>query len=157
MRIELHRTYPVPRKLGFEYITDPKHWADWIGLELLDEKKTAWAKKGDEVPFSYRWMGVPMKGKGTLKKVVSGELLIAEFKLGPLPATVFENTFENAGAHACTYTYAAEYELPEGLLGTALDYGLLIGPNLKREMRLHLDRLGEVFMAMHEGKIEKIA
>jgi uncharacterized protein YndB with AHSA1/START domain len=157
MRIELRRTYPVPRKLGFDYITDPRHWPDWVGLELLDDEKAAWAKKGDGVPYRYRWMGVPMEGLGTLMKRVPGEYLLAEFKTGLLPLATFENKFENAGAHAFTYTYCVEYKLPEGLLGKVMDYGLMIGPYLKREMRLHMERLGEIFMAMHEGKLEKIA
>ena len=157
MRIELHRTYPVPRKVGFAYMTDPRHWPEWIGMELSDEKKVAWAKKGDKVPLRYRWMGVPLDGLGTLKKIVPGELVIAEFKVGPLPLTTFENHWENAGAHAFSFTYTAEYDMPGGIVGKLLDTGLMIGPYLKRDMRLQLEKLGEVFMAMHEGKVEQIA
>jgi uncharacterized protein YndB with AHSA1/START domain len=157
MRIELHRTFPVPRKIGFEYITDPHHWPEWIGLELIDEKKLAWAKKGDKIPYGYRWMGVPMKGVGTLKKLVPGELVMAEFKLGQLPPTKFELHFENAGAHAFTLSYAAEMAPIEGFLGKLMETVLMLEPYLKREMRLHLGRLNKVLFAMHEGKIEKVA
>jgi uncharacterized protein YndB with AHSA1/START domain len=157
MRIELRRTFPVPRKVGFDYITDPKHWPEWIGMELTDDTKTSWSKKGDKVPFTYRWMGVPMDGLGTLKKIVPGELIIAEFKVGPLPLATFDNHFENAGAHAFTFTYATEYDMPEGIAGKLLDTALMIGPYLKRDMRLQLERLGEILYAMHEGKVEKIA
>lgn len=157
MHIELHRTYPVSRKVGFGYITDPKHWPEWIGLELLDETKTNWSKKGDEVPYLYKWMGIPMKGLGTLEKVVPGESIVAVFKMSPLPLATFRLTFENAGAHAFTFMYSVDYDVPEGLLGKVIDQGLLIGPYLKRDMRLHMERLADVFMAMHEGKVEKIA
>jgi hypothetical protein len=74
-----------------------------------------------------------------------------------LPLSTFENHWENAGAHAFSFTYKVEYDMPEGILGKVLDTGLMIGPYLKRDMRLQLEKLGEVFMAMHEGKVEQIA
>ena len=157
MRIEMHRTFPVPRKVGFDFITDFHHWPEWISMDLVEDKKAAWGKKGDKVPFMYKSLGVPVKGLGELEKIVPGEMVIAEFEAGPLPETEFELHFENAGAHAFTLTFIAEAELPEGWLGKSMEMFLMLKPFYMREMRLMLDKLDKVFLAMHEGTYEEIA
>ena len=146
MRIELSRTYPVPRETGFAYVMDPEYWTDWLKIDAVDPK--AFAKKGDVVDVRFHTLFMSLLGKIELLEVDPGHM--AKLGIHHVGLVPMELTFEfaNAGAHAFTLTLVMTAD-PESLVERSMWFVMLAEPAMRLSLPPALDRLHTHFIA-HE-------
>ena len=75
MRFEESCTIPVPRKVAWDYLIDPKTWSFfWNGMvEVVDVDQVRWEQPGDQMQFVYRLLGRHLEGSGELLELTPGE------------------------------------------------------------------------------------
>lgn len=146
MRVELTRTYPVPRKKAFDYLDDFRTWPSWYTgvLEIIDDATAAWDEAGDKVRFAYKLLGRRLEGECTLDDVVEAELV--EFTATmPMVGDVHQKwSYRDAGEGAVTLTVGMETEEPTSIYGKMIDR-MVIPRVLERDLRHTLDHLEETF------------
>jgi uncharacterized protein YndB with AHSA1/START domain len=146
LRVELTRTYPVPRKKAFDYLDDFTTWPTWYTgiLEILEPDNAVWNTAGDKVHFAYRLLGRRLEGECTLTEVRDGELVKFTATM-PMVGEVHQEWFySNAGEDACTLKVSAETAEPTSYFGKVIDK-MVIPRALERDLRHTLDNLEETF------------
>ena len=114
MDVELSRTFPVPRKKGFEYVMDVGTWAAWSPFSVAEPAGVKWEKKRDLVEFAYRTpLGFPVTGAARLKKVVADELIGLTLMMPGIPDLPLTLEFAHAGPGAFTLMIKVHVEEPE--------------------------------------------
>ena len=140
--VELSRTYPVPRKKGFDYVMDVGTWAEWSPFLVAEPMGVKWEKKRDLVEFTYRTpIGFPVTGAARLKKVVAGELIDLMLMMPGIPDLPVTCEFAHAGPGAFTLTMRVRVEEPEGFWADAWQRLMMTEPLVKRDIKRCLDGL----------------
>ena len=146
LRIELMRTYPVPRKKAFDYLDDFKTWPTWYAgmLEIIAPDEAAWSEAGDKVRFAYKLLGRRLEGECTLKEVHEGEL-VKFTATTPMVGDVHQEWFYgDAGESAFTLKVIMEIDEPTSFFGKVINK-MVIPRVLERDLRHTLDHLEETF------------
>jgi hypothetical protein len=91
MHTEVIRTYPVPLKMGFDYVDDFRMWPSWyVGMtNIIDPGHAAWLETGDEIRFGYKLLGRHLEGVAVLEERIDGELVRFHTDVPGLPGTPF--------------------------------------------------------------------
>ncbi len=146
MRIELMRTYPVPRKKAFDYLDDFTTWPTWYAgmLEILEPDKAAWNEAGDKVRFAYKLLGRRLEGECTLEEVREAELVKFTAKVPAVGDVHQEWFYRDAGEGAFTLRVILETEEPTSFFGKVIDK-MVIPRVVERDLRSTLDSLEETF------------
>lgn len=148
MRIEMSRTFPVPREPGYAYVMDPEFWVDWTPIKVVGSKD--FTKKGDVVALEYRMLGVPVSGEMKLLGVEPGHHAEVGVHFTGSPLMKMELEFANAGAHAFTLKMVVMADEPENFWETSLRFMSMVVPTVRHELRLMLDRLHLHFVGREE-------
>ena len=142
MDVELSRTYPVPRKKGFQYVMDVGTWAEWSPFSVAEPAGVKWEKKRDLVEFAYRTpLGFPVTGAARLKKVVADELVGLTLMMPGIPDLPLVLEFAHAGPGAFTLTIKVHVEEPESFWADAWQRMMMLTPMVKRDIKRCLDGL----------------
>lgn len=140
------RTYPVPLKKGFDYISDFKTWPDWyVGMTEILEPGT-WHTPGDHVRCAYRLLGRRIEGKVILDGYREGELVTLHSEVPALPVVHEEWHYKEAGDSAFVLRVILETEEPTSFFGRAIDR-MLLPVALERDLRHSLENLDSIFTA----------
>lgn len=154
MRYVLTRTFPIPRREGFAYVTDLRTWELWAPIRVPDAEGAEFAAVGDATTYEYAPLGIRLSGTMTLAEIEPDTSLLLRFEQRAFPDVELSLSFENAGAHATTMTAALEFEEPNWW-DVALHRALLVVPAMKRDLRRTLERLDVHFMEeKHLAKVE---
>lgn len=153
MRFELSRTFPTPRREGFEYLTDLATWSEWSPICIPDAEGAKFTKPKDVVSYSYRPLGIPIRGTMHLVDVEPGELLKLRFGQKAFSDVEMAWHFENAGAHAFTLTVTIDIE-DTNWWDKTYQWISMMPTVIKRDMRHAMDALHTHFA--HPEVEEKI-
>lgn len=146
MRVELMRTYPVPRKKAFDYLDDFTTWPTWYTgmLEIVEPAMAAWSSPGDKVRFAYKLLGRRIEGECTLEEVREAELVKFTATI-PMVGNVHQEWwYGEAGEGAFTLRVVMETDEPTNLFGKAIDR-MVVPRVLERDLRVTLEHLEETF------------
>ncbi|MDJ0790767.1 MAG: hypothetical protein QNJ71_02620 [Acidimicrobiia bacterium] len=146
MRLEMTRTFPVPRQRGWDYVEDFHTWPEWMDADLVDPDESARAKPGDTVRLRTTLLGVPMHGSLILEEMVSPEMSRTLYRWPGWPDIHVEQRYSHAGPSAFTMELIASSDEDEGWLGTAIAW-LMVNTPLMMRQQIHeqFDRLDEAF------------
>jgi uncharacterized protein YndB with AHSA1/START domain len=146
VRVELTRTFPVPRKKAFHYLDDFATWPRWYAgmLEILEPDAAAWDDPGDKVRFAYKLLGRRIEGECTLEEVRAGELVKFTATIPMVGDVHQEWWYRDAGEGAFTLKVAMETGEPTNLFGKVIDK-MVVPRILERDLRNTLDNLEETF------------
>ena len=146
MRVELMRTYPVPRKKAFDYLDDFTTWPTWYAgmLEIIEPDTAAWSASGDKVRFAYKLLGRRLEGECTLEEVRDGELVKFTATIPMVGDVHQEWSYSDAGESAFTLKAVMETAEPTSFFGKVIDK-MVIPRVLERDLRHTLDNLEETF------------
>lgn len=146
MRVELTRTFPVPRKKAFDYLDDFTTWPAWYSgvLEILEADKAAWNAPGDKVRFAYKLLGRKLEGECTLDEVHEGELVKFTAEMAMVGEVHQEWIYSDAGEEAFTLKAIMETSEPTSFFGKMIDH-TVIPRMLERDLRHTMDTLEETF------------
>lgn len=146
MRVELMRTYPVPRKKAFDYLDDFTTWPAWyVGmLEIIEPDTAAWSAAGDKIRFAYKLLGRRLEGECTLEEVREAELVKFTASIPTVGDVHQEWVYSDAGDGAFTLKVIMETEEASSFFGKVIDK-MVIPRVLERDLRLTLEHLEETF------------
>ncbi len=146
MRIELMRTYPVPRKKAFDYLDDFTTWPTWYAgmLEIVDPQEAAWSLAGDKVRFAYKLLGRRLEGECTLEEAREADLVKFTATIPKVGDVHQEWFYGDAGEGAFTLKVIMETDEPTSFFGKVIDK-TVIPRMLERDLRHTLDHLEETF------------
>lgn len=146
MRVELTRTYPVPRKKAFDYLDDFTTWPTWYSgmMEIIEPDKASWDTPGDKVRFAYKLLGRRVEGVCTLEDIDEAALVRFTATLPTVGDVHQEWTYRDAGDGAFTATVTMETAEPTSFFGKIID-SMVIPRLLERDLRHTLDSLEDTF------------
>lgn len=146
MRVEMSREFPVPVKLAYDYLTDPKAFPDWrFGvIEVIDPESASWSTPGDRVRMGYRILGRRVDTECTLDEVKAAELYRFTARTPGMP-TVHESWhYLPKGEDAFELKVIQETEGATSFFGKAIDRTLL--PRVvEKDLGRTLDNLEDIF------------
>lgn len=147
MRVEMMRTYPVPRKKAFDYLDDFTTWPTWYAgmLEIIDPDQAAWAAVGDKVRFAYKLLGRRLEGECTLKEVQEAELVKFTATIPMVGDVNQEWHYEDAEENAFALKVILETDESDNFFGAVIDK-MVIPRILERDLKHTLDNLQETFV-----------
>ena len=145
MRVELMRTFPVPRKKAFDYLDDYRTWPSWYAgvLEIIEPEDAGWSSPGDKVRFAYKLLGRRVEGECTLEEVREAELVKFTAKI-PMVDVHQEWWYSDAGDGAFILRVIMETSEPTNWFGKVIDK-MVVPRMLERDLRQTLDSLEETF------------
>jgi hypothetical protein len=142
MRLEMARTFPVPRQKGWDYAEDFHSWHEWINLEVIDPEEVVWEKPGDTVRVVGKMMGIRLSGSLILEEVVAPELSRKLYRWPGWPDIHMEQHYAEAGSGAFTVRVVAYGDDEAGWLGKSATWLMTRLPiMMRREVRSTFDRL----------------
>ncbi len=134
MQFALSRTFPARRLEGFEYMMDLTTWKVWSPIAIVKPSEATFAKKGDSVEFIYRPLGIPIFGTLHLVDFKEGEFVEMRFEQPAFGDVIMKWMFENAGAHAFTFTSTFEVIEPTWWEKTMHRMSMVF-PAMRRDVR----------------------
>lgn len=146
MRVEIMRTFPVPRKKAFDYLDDFHTWPMWYSgiLEIIDPEKAAWEKKGDKVRFAYKLLGRRVEGESTLEEVKEAEYVKMTSSVPTVGDIHQEWTYADAGDGAFSLKVIMETDEPTKFFGKLIDK-MVIPKFLEKDLLTTFEHLEETF------------
>lgn len=148
MRLEMTRTFPVPRQQGWDYIEDFRTWPDWMDVELVDPDDCARSKRGDTVTVIGKMFGLrfPGHGKLVLEKMVVSEMSRTRWEWPGWPDVHIEQHYSHAGPGAFSLRVVAYVDDDVSLLGKSAGWMMTHLPfMMRRQLHVTFDRLDEAF------------
>lgn len=149
MRFGMSRTFPAPRRSGFNYLTDLTTWEEWSPIAIPEAEGVRFDSETDSVLYRYRPVGVPVKGQMRLLEAKDGEFWKLRFEQKAFADVDMTWRFENAGAHAFTLTVLVEIEDPKWWDRT-YQWISMIPWAIKRDVLRSMDDLHRHFTHLHE-------
>ena len=153
MRLEMTRTFPVPRQQVWDYMEDFHTWPEWWGGGLAEPEKGARTKKGDTVRVTDPLLGSLYTGSLILEEKVAPEMSRTLLRWPGWPDFHVEFHYTEAGSEACTLRGVTYVDENAGPAGKSVAWLMTLMPfMMKRQMRLVVDRLDRHF---REGPSER--
>lgn len=148
MHAEHAHTFPVPLKLGFDYITDFRTWPFWyVGVtELIDPEAYGWTDPGDEVHFRYKILGRHIDVASVLDERVDLERTAFRSASPGFPEVHWEYRYAAAGQEAFILRVVMETGEPTTFFGKTVDR-MLLPRIVERDLRRSLENLHDIFVA----------
>lgn len=146
MRVDLTKTFPVPRKKAFDYLDDFRTWPSWYAgmLEIIEPDKALWSSPGDKVRFAYKLLGRRLEGECTLEEVREAEFVKFTATIPTVGDVHQEWYYSDAGDAAFSLRVIMETTEPTSFFGKVIDK-MVIPRVLERDLRNTLDALEETF------------
>ena len=146
MRVEIKRTFPVPRKKAFDYLDDFHTWPMWYSgvLEILDADTAAWDKQGDMVRFAYKLLGRRLEGQTFLDEVDDGAYVKMHSTMPMVGEVRHEWIYEDAGEGAFTLIGIMETDEPTKVFGKLIDR-TVVPKILERDLTTTFENLEQTF------------
>ena len=137
---------PLPIGGVFRVFEDPYNLArltpPWLHFRLTSKERVE-MRKGAEIDYVIRWLGVPMRWRTVIAEYDPPHLFVDEQVRGPYPLWRHRHTFETA-AEGTLVRDRVDYALPFGVLGRAA-HAMLVGAQLRRIFAYRQAKLDELF------------
>jgi hypothetical protein len=140
MHVEISRTFPAPRKAGFEYVTNLATWHEWSAITIPEGGEAGFTSAGDVAAYTYKPLGVPLHGTMFLQGIRAPEVLKVMFQQRAFADVHLGMDFENAGAHAFTLTVTLDVDEPTWW-DRSLHWLTLAPAIMRRDIRRSLEGL----------------
>jgi uncharacterized protein YndB with AHSA1/START domain len=147
-RLEVVGHFDVPVRLGFDYITDPRHWPDyWPGVVRI-HPGSRWCAPGDRATVDMRLAGRTTRLEMTLETFDPPRLVIYRSVQRGLPAARHEREF-TPETDGFRFRLAVELERRVGLR-SVLDL-FVVKPAVARVLRRTVTNLERRFADLRAG------
>ncbi len=146
MRVELNRTFPVPRKKAFDYLDDFRTWPSWYSgmMEIVEPESAMWSAPGDRVRFAYKLLGRRLEGESTLEEVREAEFVKFTASIPTVGDVHQEWYYRDAGDADFNLRVVLETTEPTSFFGKVIDKAV-IPRVIERDLQNTLDSLQETF------------
>ena len=143
MRFEESCIVPVPAKVAWDYLIDPKVWPlYWNGM--VEAKTARWEQPGDQMRFTYRLFGRLVEGSGDLMDAAPGEYLRASIDAPAVGTMIQEVFYEEIDEDATRVRIAYDTDEPTSLFGKLVDRTVL-PTALRKDLKASIDHIRELF------------
>ena len=142
MRLEMTRTFPVPRKQGWDYAEDFHTWPEWLDVAVVDPESSSWEQPGDTVQVTSRMLGLRFQGSLTLEERVVPEKSRTLWHWRGSPDFHIEQHYEEAGPGAFTIRVVAYVDDAASRQGKIAAWVMTNVPfMMRRQLKATFDRL----------------
>jgi uncharacterized protein YndB with AHSA1/START domain len=151
VRVDVTRVLPVPRREGFDYITDVRNWPDYwpSAVELPDPDHTSWSQPGDRATVVVESRGRPVAMSMHLEEFSPPERVSYGSTQDGLVDFHHERIFDEKDGKL-EYTLAIEFEPRRGPPG--LIDRLFLRPAARRALVETMDNLERIFTERNPSK-----